>query len=173
MYVTSHPSTLDIQTRKARLQRRCRDPLVDSFLCLRACSIDGCAWPLGHGLWQLYTVHPSVGHTYSALLLRRIFWSARLPHVYCHMIILPRPSRFLALPSPTKLKCARETGKAWNRGYKGTHVICSDEIQVQIAALTTLGIIEVPEHATEMTRSRVETNPLVFTVYIVMYMYIV
>ena len=52
--------------------------------------------------------------------------------------------------------------------------------QVQIAALTTLGIIEVPEHATEMTRSRVETNPLVFTVYIVcvymcvwMYMYIV
>ena len=55
------------------------------------------------------------------------FWSARLLHVYCHVIIPPRPSPFLALSSPTKLKCARETGKAWNRGYKGTHVICSDK----------------------------------------------
>ena len=36
--------------------------------------------------------------------------------------------------------------------------------QVQIAAL---GIIEAPEHAAEMTHSRVKTNPLVFTVYIV------
>ena len=30
--------------------------------------------------------------------------------------------------------------------------------QVQIAALTMLGIIEAPEHATEMTHSRVKTT---------------
>ena len=43
-------------------------------------------------------------------------WSACLPHVYRHVIIPPRPYPFLALPSPAKLKCERETGKAWNQG---------------------------------------------------------
>ena len=37
-----NPPILGIQTWKACLQRRCRDPLVVSFLCLRTCSwLDG------------------------------------------------------------------------------------------------------------------------------------
>ena len=38
-------------------------------------------------------------------------WSARLPHVYRHMIIPPRPSLFLAFPSPAKLNAGVKRGR--------------------------------------------------------------
>ena len=72
------PINAPILTRKARLQRRCRDPLVDSFLCLRACSWLARSMAVrGHlavGCGSSIAIHrTSVGRTYSALLLRRIF----------------------------------------------------------------------------------------------------
>ena len=78
----------------------------------------------GHGLWQLYCSIPYIRRLDAQTLCSCCFpylWSARLPHIYCHVIILPRSSPFFAFPFPATLKRARKRGRP---GTEAMYIIC-------------------------------------------------
>ena len=92
-------------TWKARLQRRCRDPLVVSFLCVMACSwldghvATGCGsyiasyMPFIHRLDARTPRSCCVAYLWSAQhVYVRSYVATRVPHVYRHVISPPRPS---------------------------------------------------------------------------------